>query len=241
MNAKKLLVNPSPEMEDPMSNFFMLAHDIKSPVNQIKRLLNLAKSLTSEAETNKILEMALNSSENLSAKVQQILNQAIQPQHNEKKIDFKNMFETIKASLKNMEGFNKTKFITSIDENLNFHGDPVKLQSVFQNLIENAIKYRKYTNNQNIIIFTIHDARKSIIVKVGDNGRGIKKEFLSQIFDKAFKINKGDHGHGLGLYLVKKSLNELGAYIDVESREGEGTTFTVELPCKNAYPSVASA
>jgi hypothetical protein len=185
--------------------------------------------------------MALNSSETLSRKVHQILNLAIQPHNDEFKIDFSQIFESIKSSLRNLEGFNTTKFITSIDDNINFFGNPVKLQSIFQNLIENAIKYRKPSNHQNIIIFTIHEARNSIIVKIGDNGKGIKKDMLPKVFDKAFQVNHNDHGHGLGLYLVKKNLNEMGAYINVESREGEGTTFTIELPNSEKIQSAASA
>jgi signal transduction histidine kinase len=241
MDHKKRPANSSPEMQDAMNNFFLLAHDIKSPVNQITKLLNLAKSANSEAETSKIIEMALNSSETLSKKVHQILNLAIQSQNDEIKIDFSQIFESVKASLRHFEGFNRTKFITSIDDNINFFGNPVKLQSVFQNLIENAIKYRKPANHQNIIIFTIHEARNSIIIKIADNGRGIKKDLLPKIFDKSFKVNHNDNGHGLGLYLVKKNLNEMGAYIDVESREGDGTTFTIELPYSEKVQSAASA
>lgn len=219
----------------------MLAHDIKSPVNQIKKLLSLAKSAGSEAETKKILDLAINSSESLSDKVQQYLNLALQPQNDDIKIDFTQMFESIKSSLRNTEGFNRTKFITSIDDNIDLYGNPVKLQSIFLNLIENAIKYRKPANYQNIIIFTIHEAGNSIIVKVGDNGMGIKREHLPKVFDKAYKVNNGNNGHGLGLHLVKKNLNEMGATINVESREGEGTTFTIELPGNDQIRSAASA
>ena len=230
MNSRKMPLARMHEKDDPMNNFFMLAHDIKAPINQIKKLLTLAMSARNDAETRQILELAFNSSETLSRKVQEILNLVRGEHQKTVRIDFQALFESIKSSLKEVDGFSSTKFICTIDENINFQGNPVKIHSIMQNLIENAIKYRKNHGHENIIILTVHEAQEYLIVKLTDNGRGIRSHDLTRIFDKTYQVNENDPGNGMGLYLVKKNLNEMGAAIRVESTEGEGTTFTIELP-----------
>ena len=109
--------------------------------------------------------------------------------------------------------------------------DSFALESIFGNLITNAIKY---TQNGGEIKVNVDMAGINIRVVVTDNGFGIADKYLDKIFERFFRI-KDDKtryitGTGLGLPIVKELLETMGGRIHVESRPGKGTTFTVLLP-----------
>jgi len=111
-----------------------------------------------------------------------------------------------------------------------FHMDAFKIEQIFINLIENALKY----SEAHEIKINVAKASEKIHISVSDNGRGIAKEHLNRLFerfyvaDKARSRKKG--GTGLGLSIVKHIVQLHGGKIDVDSVLGVGTTFKIELP-----------
>lgn len=106
-------------------------------------------------------------------------------------------------------------------------GDRDKLKQVFINLISNAVKF---TEKQGKIHVNLNGTEGQVIVEINDNGIGIKKDDLPYIFERLYRGDKSRHeieGSGLGLTIVKNILQLHAASIDVESKEGEGTTFKV--------------
>lgn len=106
-------------------------------------------------------------------------------------------------------------------------GDRDKLKQVFINLMSNALKFTKQKGN---VWINVYDDNKNVIVEVKDNGIGIKEEDLPFIFERLYRGDKSRHeieGSGIGLTIVKNTLQLHSANIDVESEEGEGTTFRV--------------
>jgi len=109
--------------------------------------------------------------------------------------------------------------------------DPIALESIFGNLITNAINY---TQEGGTIAVRVDLAGINIRVQVTDNGFGIEAQHLENIFERFYRV-KNDKtryitGTGLGLPIVKELTNSLGGLIDVESDPGQGSTFTVLLP-----------
>lgn len=109
--------------------------------------------------------------------------------------------------------------------------DPFALESIFGNLLTNAIKY---TQDGGKITVNVDLAGINLRVAVTDTGFGIADKYLDKIFERFFRV-KDDKtryitGTGLGLPIVKELLDTMGGRIDVESRPGKGTTFTVLLP-----------
>jgi len=112
--------------------------------------------------------------------------------------------------------------------------DPIALESIFGNLITNAINY---TQEGGKISVTAEPAGINIRVIVEDNGFGIEDRHLDQIFERFFR-EKNDRtryitGTGLGLPIVKELVSSMNGIIEVESAPGKGSTFTVLLPFKN--------
>ena len=109
-------------------------------------------------------------------------------------------------------------------------GDPFKLEQMFINLIDNAIKY---TEKGEVSVF-LRQTDKEIIVKVKDTGIGIPEEHLNRIFERFYVVDKSRSkklgGTGLGLSIVKHIVLLHNGKIDVESTPGKGTEFTITFP-----------
>lgn len=110
-------------------------------------------------------------------------------------------------------------------------GDFRRLEDIFRNLINNAIKYSPGGGKVDIRVYGEDD---QVVVKVSDNGVGIPADQQDEIFESFFRAdNLGDDdpgGMGLGLFICREIVQKHGGTIDVESRVGEGTTLTVRLP-----------
>ena len=117
--------------------------------------------------------------------------------------------------------------------------DPTRMQQVFWNLIKNALKFTPAGGT--ITVGTSNDAEGRIVVSVADTGIGIAAEALPHIF-KAFEQGDvaGQHrygGLGLGLWLTRELVQAMEGTVRAESVNGQGATFTLELPFARAAPS----
>ncbi len=110
-------------------------------------------------------------------------------------------------------------------------GDKTHLMNVLSNLIDNAIKYSK--EKPELLVKTFNK-EQYLIVQFSDKGIGIQKKYLKKVFEKYFRIPKGNmhdvKGFGLGLAYVKKIIELHEGTIDLYSEEGKGTIFTIILP-----------
>ena len=106
-------------------------------------------------------------------------------------------------------------------------------QNVINNLLDNAVKYRKADQPLDIYLKT-WNTEEHLYLSVRDTGQGIKKENLRKIFDKFYRVHTGNRhdakGFGLGLAYVKNVVNLHGGEIKVDSDYGKGTKFIIKLP-----------
>ncbi|MFV0421945.1 sensor histidine kinase [Oleidesulfovibrio sp.] len=121
-----------------------------------------------------------------------------------------------------------------LDEELpRISSDRGQLQQVFLNIINNAIA--AVDNGGNVHIVTRAVGLDKVAVKITDNGVGMSSEVLSHIFEPFF-TTKGAEGTGLGLAITYGIVQKLGGRIHVDSEEGKGSTFTIELPKRAQLP-----
>ncbi len=116
----------------------------------------------------------------------------------------------------------------SVDE---LYADPGSLRQMFMNIIMNSLYFMKKRGK--VTITTRLEKRgkaKRVIVKIKDNGVGIKKEDLPRVFDPFFTTKPIGEGTGLGLSICHRIVTEHKGTIDVESTPGKGTTFIIALP-----------
>jgi signal transduction histidine kinase len=114
------------------------------------------------------------------------------------------------------------------------YSDRRKLRHILENLINNAIKF---TDQGNVTILSRYlPSKKAMEFKVTDTGIGIPKELLPTIFERFRQLDNAESrmygGVGLGLYIVKQYTDLLGGTIHVESKLGQGSTFTLRVPSR---------
>lgn len=118
-----------------------------------------------------------------------------------------------------------------IGDNCDMYADLAKITQVAYNLMENA---SKYTQEGGTIRVSLKREGRDAIFRVSDNGPGIPKEDQAHIFDRFYRVDKARSretgGTGLGLSIVHQMVLMHGGSISVESEEGKGSTFIVELP-----------
>lgn len=111
-------------------------------------------------------------------------------------------------------------------------GDRDQLRQVLMNLVDNGIKYSKPEGGQ--VVISVQEEGDRLRVRVSDEGIGIAEEDLPHIFDTAYRAPDARgfrrKGSGLGLAIVKRIVEQHGGEIRVQSRLGEGTTFSFDLP-----------
>ena len=112
-------------------------------------------------------------------------------------------------------------------------GDASKLQQIFVNLLNNAIYVivERHGNSAGKLEFSAESGGTGwALVKIRDNGTGIPREVLSNIYTPFFTTKPPEKGTGLGLAVCYGLVESMGGTIDVHTREGEGTVFSVMLP-----------
>ncbi len=131
----------------------------------------------------------------------------------------------------------KIKFSFEFEKNIPLiQVDPKLLSMVVQNLLSNSVKYTVDKGKIKISLI-LDNKKKTLLFKISDNGYGIPKNQQDKIFTKLFRADnvrgKDTEGTGLGLYIVKAIIDSSGGKVYFESKEDEGTTFYVTLPCNS--------
>lgn len=128
-------------------------------------------------------------------------------------------------------------FNVNVDENIprKILGDPVRIRGILVNVLNNAVKYTKEGSvSLDVLVNRVEDDTAFIKFVISDTGIGIKREDMDKLFEKFtqvdVKINSGIEGTGLGLSIVKGLIEIMSGTIDVSSKYGSGTTFTIIIP-----------
>ena len=122
-------------------------------------------------------------------------------------------------------------YVKDAKRNLTINGREVWFHKIIANLVSNAIKY---SNSSTEIIIEVKSKEDSVIVIVKDQGLGFSKDELKYIFEKNKTMSAmptaNESSSGLGLYIVKKYVDQMNGSVAVESEEGKGSAFYVTLP-----------
>jgi len=126
----------------------------------------------------------------------------------------------------------KLHMVTDFEKDLPpLNADPKITRMIFQNLLSNAIKY---TPAEGTITLAIKKDTSMMLISVADTGYGIPEDVQKKIFTKMFRADnartKDPNGTGLGLYIIKATIEQTGGKIWFESKENKGSTFYVSLP-----------
>jgi signal transduction histidine kinase len=229
-NANQELVQRNNQLEQ---YAYITAHNLRAPVARLKGLVYIFKKLGAVSKKNmeiveKISNSALEMDEVLTDinKILELKNSNYSQTHSvEITTVIKKVEKILSDSLSDSHATLSTDFRVS-----SLHANEPYLESIFYNLISNAIKYQDDSRDLRIDIRTLPKGNKTLI-EFMDNGVGID---LEKFGDKMFGLYQRFHDHvsgkGMGLYLVKTQVEALGGTISIESNIGKGTKFIIELP-----------
>ncbi len=211
------------------------AHDIKSPLSNIIALSNLMETRFADAigvEGMDIMGLINKSTNKLNELIDGILKYS---QSSSILVEGKEEFY-VKAEIIEIQNMVSSgiqvNFETIVDNNHKIFTNKIAFEQIMLNLISNAVKY----NDKDVpkITIKVEDQSKECHLTVTDNGPGIKPEFMDKIFNIFETTNNryksGGKGTGIGLATVKSLVEGLNGRVEVSSRLGMGTTFTVIIP-----------
>lgn len=211
---------------------YKASHDLRAPLTSNMGLVNLAIMETKDEKVLEFLELIEKSNSRLEIILQDLfqLTRIRNTKAEPVLIDFDKLIEDIIEEVKYIEGFENTKLNVQIDDIKNFSCDMFIIRSIIQNIIENAIKYRDLSKAYNSITIKVLDRCDHIQVDIEDNGTGIIQNEIGKIFDMFHRSQEREKGTGLGLYIVKTSLEKIGGKISVKTKIRKGSIFTVTFP-----------
>jgi signal transduction histidine kinase len=108
--------------------------------------------------------------------------------------------------------------------------DPARLRIIFSNLISNAIRYHDPEKTDKFVRVRCDKSALSVSFSVEDNGLGIAEEHQPNIFETYYTVGNVAGSSGLGLSNVRDAVQKLRGTIDLNSKQGQGSVFTVTLP-----------
>lgn len=210
----------------------IISHNLRAPVNNIKALLNFINDSSKITDYQLIFEKIKNVTFNISETMNELLETIRIKKNNEierVEIRFKDVLDKVVQSL---EG-DLIESGATVTYNFNnapkiYYSKPY-LESILQNLISNAIKYRASARIPEIFVST--DLIKSgIEMRVQDNGLGIDlKKYGHKLFGLHKTFHENTEARGVGLFLTKTQIETLGGNISAESEVDKGTTFIIQF------------
>lgn len=210
---------------------YRASHDLRGPLSSIIGLTEAAKHDIKDPVVLSYFKMISISTSRLDKILLNLIDLArITPASLTKvKINFQALIDDVLRGLKNIEGFSGVTINLNIEPVRDFYSDERLIRSILQNLVENSVKYRSIST-QAWINISVKKSGKTVIIRIADNGIGIKEELQERVFDMFFRGTDSAKGSGLGLYILKNAVDKLGGRIELASKEMEGTELNIFLP-----------
>jgi PAS domain S-box-containing protein len=218
---------------------YKATHDLRGPLASIIGTITLGEKEIEDSEVKLLFDMIGVSARKLDNTLVGLV-QSMNIKDTkifDQKIDFGEITdETLKKFL-NYKGYSRLNISRNISGPAFLYSNRPIMESIFQNMVENAIKYQDYNKEESHLTIDISENQSEIRLLFQDNGIGIASSMHDRIFDMYYRGTTESKGSGLGLYLVKTGVDKLKGRIEVESQVKNGTAFSIYLPKQLAKAS----
>lgn len=237
--AEEKLIHQNIELEKinaELDHFvYSASHNLRAPLTSVLGLIKLSKMQSQDDEVDQYLQLMEKSINKLDSTVRDIINYSRNTRTDAhfEKINFESALGETLENLKYIDDTIAIEKQILIDEHIPFYSDKNRLAVIFNNLISNAVKYRNPYQEKSFIAITVKVTSEKAFITIRDNGIGIAEKQIARIYDMFYRATDRSTGSGLGLYIVKETINKLNGTIQVSSVLDEGTTFHIEIP--NVY------
>lgn len=208
---------------------YKTSHDLRAPLSSILGLLQLAKQeadATKLPEYHQYMENRVNKLDNfvktmLTCTKTSRTDVALEP------IDWQQSVRDSLEQVQYLEHYSKIRIEVNTNADLySFMSDPMRVNIILNNLIGNAVKYADLRKEEPSVNVRINNSEKGASIEVEDNGIGIPQGYVDKVCDMFFRATDRSEGSGLGLYIVKQTVERLKGRIMIESQERIGTSMS---------------
>ncbi len=249
LNIEKNRAERSEQLKNTL--YTNITHEFRTPLTVIQGMAESAKSNIENKQYNavgKSLEMIGRNGKKLLRLINEMLDLAkLESGNMDLKLQQADIIPFVKYLSESFHSFAEKKEINltvySEVDNLIMDFDANKLASIVSNLLSNAIKFTPVLGKIIVHLSEIQNNNKHFfIIKVKDNGLGLSKENIANIFNRFYQVDdsssRSQEGTGIGLALTKELVELLGGTIEVESTIKKGSAFIVQIPVNNNAPQV---
>ena len=216
---------------------YKTTHDLKAPVMSAIGLIKLAERSTGE-EKDKYIGLVKNSLVKLDSLIEEMNNffrnekLAVQRE----KIEIRDLLNDAVSNLNSLLENSRIQIYLKVEEKTELYTDSVRLKTIVGNILSNAVKYFDTRKAEPFIRINVSITEEICELRFTDNGIGIEEQYVDKIFDLFFRATTQSQGTGLGLFIVKDTIEKLKGTIEVESIPGQGTTFSITVPNQILQP-----
>jgi len=219
-----------------LQNFaHIVTHNLKEHAGNFESLLGFYEEAQNSEDKEELIEYLKTLSKSLGTTISnlnQIVSVESKKEINIEKINVNNYVKRAINLLEVVIKDSNTTIINNIDNDLEVFFSPPYMESIIQNLMTNAIKY-KHPERDPIIEIKSTTYNENIVIKITDNGLGVNlNKFGKDIFGLYKTFHNNQNSEGVGLYLIKSQLESLGGTIDLASVVDVGTSFIITIPNK---------
>ncbi len=213
---------------------YSASHDLSAPLKSIGGLINITKMEDPPSTIRQYLDLMQKSVARLESFIRDIVNYS-----RNSRLPIKHEIVDISSLVRSIweDHLYYTNQPSKIELQLensissSFFSDETRLRIIFNNLLSNAIKFHlEEKREQPFVRVVAQEDYKGYFFEIADNGRGMNAEVKENIFKMFFRGNSGISGSGLGLYILKESVEKLNGTVEVESELDKGSSFKIRIP-----------
>lgn len=211
-----------------------VAHDLKAPLREIRMFAELLNSNYEMDNANKVdfLSRIMTATKRMHRLINDLLDYALSTQPREfRKLDLGNLMKQILADLQVFITGKNAKI--EVDPLPVVNCNPFQMRQLFQNLIDNAIKYGAKPGDEPKIKIYCKQAEQELEILIRDNGPGIQEEYQARIFEPFQRLDSTKSGTGLGLAICKKVAEQHGSKLSIDSEPDKGSAFIIKVPSQS--------
>jgi signal transduction histidine kinase/streptogramin lyase len=211
---------------------YSASHDLKAPLNSVLGLINIARKDGMSGNMSLYLELIEKSIRRLERFISDIIDYSRNASLSIKvsRIDFEAVVNEGLEEIKYLDEKGEIKKEVSVKGDGLFFSDERRISVILNNLLSNAIKYHDPRKNNKFIKVLVNYNPSKAEVIVEDNGLGIDVEHQKKIYNMFYRANEESKGSGLGLYIVKETLDKIQGEILLTSKPHDGSRFLITLP-----------
>lgn len=211
---------------------YSTSHDLRAPLMNVIGLVDIVELTITDEKPKKYLDMMRTNVTNLDNTIKEILEYSknTRTEIEIEEVDMHEVTEEVLAGMQFMDGSERVEKKLNFDMQVPLYTDKTRLKVILNNLISNAVKYQNKKEPNPFVSIDAVVTNSKVEITIADNGIGITPQYQEKIFDMFYRATTQCSGSGLGLYILKETLNKINGKISVISTPNVGTTFKVEIP-----------